>query len=89
VEALTVPDVKYGEPVDPRIGEELTQRLHSAIEQLTPQSAQILLLRYVHGCGLTEIAKIVGSTRGTVAVSLFRSRAKLKKLVRTSLEEKS
>jgi RNA polymerase sigma-70 factor (ECF subfamily) len=86
VEALTVPAI---EPVDPRIGEELTQRLYAAIEQLTPQSAQILLLRHVHGCGLTEIAKIVGSTRSAVAVSLFRSRARLKKLVRTTLEEKS
>jgi RNA polymerase sigma-70 factor (ECF subfamily) len=85
-EALAVPAVA---PADPRSGEELTQRLYAAIEQLTPQSAQILILRYVHNCGLTEIAKIVGSTRGTVAVSLFRSRARLKKLVRTSREEKS
>ena len=85
-EALAVPTAA---PVDPRIGEELTQRLYAAIEQLTPQSAQILILRYVHGCDLAEIAKIVGSTTSTVAVSLFRSRSRLKKLVRTSPEEKS
>ena len=62
--------------------ESLQQKLDDAITRLTPQSAEILILRYVHGCDLAEIAKIVGTTRSTVAVSLFRSRARLKKIIR-------
>jgi RNA polymerase sigma factor (sigma-70 family) len=62
--------------------EDLDSRLWKAIAELQPSSAQILILRYVHNYSLTDIAKTLGTTRGTVAVSLFRSRARLKKLIR-------
>jgi RNA polymerase sigma-70 factor (ECF subfamily) len=68
------------------IDDDLRRTLHDAIAELHPRSAQILILRYVHDCDLTEIAKIVGTTRSTVAVSLFRARARLKKLIRASME---
>jgi RNA polymerase sigma-70 factor (ECF subfamily) len=84
-EALSVPAATSA----PELDEELEQKLTEAIERLTPESAQILILRYVHGCGLGEIAKIVGTTRSTVAVSLFRSRARLKKIILASMGEKS
>jgi RNA polymerase sigma-70 factor (ECF subfamily) len=65
--------------------EEINQRLHEAIANLNPKAAQILILRYVHNCSDAEIAKLIGTSRGTIAVSLFRSRARLKKLIRGSL----
>lgn len=71
---------------DSGIDDELEQKLAAAMERLTPESAQIVILRYVHGCDLGEIARILGTTRSTVAVSLFRSRARLKKAL---LGEKS
>jgi RNA polymerase sigma factor (sigma-70 family) len=55
------------------------QRLHDAIARLNPAAAQILILRYVHDYSLGAIARMVGTTRGTVAVSLFRSRLRLKR----------
>jgi RNA polymerase sigma-70 factor (ECF subfamily) len=69
--------------------DEMDRRLHQAIADLNPASAQIVILRYVHGKSLSEIAKLLGTTRGTVAVSLFRSRARLKKLMQAPLKEKS
>ena|SRR5688572_2396830 len=61
--------------------EEVDTRLHHAIAKLHPSSAQIVILRYVHNKSLTEIAGIMGTSPGTVAVSLFRSRARLKRLL--------
>ena len=68
--------------------DELDLRLHEAIEELNPAATQILILRYVHDYSLADIARLMGTTRSTVAVSLFRSRARLKKLVRTWWESK-
>src|SRR5262245_18812958 len=69
--------------------DELDRRLHEAIDELSPAAAQILILRYVHNYNLVEIARVMGTTRSTVAVSLFRSSARLKKLVRACWEGKS
>jgi RNA polymerase sigma factor (sigma-70 family) len=69
---------------DPDGNEEMDGYLWAAIAELEESSAQILILRYIHGQSIAEIAKVIGTTRSTVAVSLFRSRARLKKLIRAS-----
>ena len=67
--------------------EEINDRLMQAIAELNPKSAEILILRYVHGFTHEEIAKLLGTSRGTVAVSLFRSRSYLRKSIRTAREK--
>jgi len=62
--------------------EEVERRLYAAIEKLHPTAVQILMLRYVHNYSIAGIARLIGTTRSTVAVSLFRSRARLRKLIR-------
>jgi RNA polymerase sigma-70 factor (ECF subfamily) len=69
--------------------EDLDRRLWKAIALLNEGAAQTLILRYIHGYSLAEIAKLLGTTRSTVAVSLFRSRTRLKKLVRDAQGEQS
>jgi RNA polymerase sigma-70 factor, ECF subfamily len=64
--------------------EEMDQRLWNAIGELGERAAQILILRHIHNCPLSEIAKTMGTTRSSVAVNLFRSRARLKRLIRAS-----
>lgn len=59
----------------------LVQRLQEAIALLHPAAAQIVILRYVHDYRLADIAGMLGTSRSTVAVSLFRSRARLKKFL--------
>jgi RNA polymerase sigma-70 factor (ECF subfamily) len=64
--------------------EEIHRRLYEAVAQLSPSAAHMLVLRYVHKYSLAEIAKLLGTSRSVIAVTLFRSRARLKKLMRAS-----
>ena len=71
----------------PTESEELHRKLYEAIAELPPKAAEILLLHYLHGCSDAEIAKLLGTSRGTIAVNLYRSRARLRKLLISSLEK--
>ena len=62
--------------------EKLHQQLHKAIAGLNPTSAEILILRYMHNYSDATIARMLGKSRGVVAVTLYRARARLKKLIR-------
>jgi RNA polymerase sigma-70 factor (ECF subfamily) len=62
--------------------EEIHQRLYEAVAKLTPSSAHILVLRYVHKYSDAEIAKLLGTSRGTIAVTLYRARARLRKWIK-------
>jgi RNA polymerase sigma factor (sigma-70 family) len=59
------------------------KRLTEALAQLRPRAVEILILRYEHDYSDAEIAKMLGTSRGVIAVSLYRSRARLKKILRT------
>jgi RNA polymerase sigma-70 factor (ECF subfamily) len=74
---------------DPVFEREILQRLYQAIATLSPIAAKILTLRYVHDATDAEIAKMLGVSRTVVAVRLFRSRVRLKILIRRSLGEKT
>ena len=62
------------------------KRLLEGIATLSPRSVEILILRYVHDYTESEIATLLRRSRGTIAVTLFRSRARLRKLLRSSGE---
>ena len=68
--------------------DELQETLRLALAELNPKAAEILILRHVHGYSDAEIAKLLGTSRGTIAVSLFRSRARLRKAIRAQRGEK-
>ena len=67
--------------------EALHRTLYEAIAQLNPKAASILILRYLHNYSDADIAKLLGTSRGVIAVTLYRSRARLKKLMDASLGE--
>jgi len=67
--------------------EEMHRRLYEAVAELTPQSAHILILRYLHDYSDAQIANLLGTSRGTIAVSLYRSRARLRKLLKAAVKE--
>jgi RNA polymerase sigma-70 factor, ECF subfamily len=73
--------------VDPALDHGTRQRLLDAISRLNTGAVEILMLRYVHNYSDAEIAKLLGTTRGTIAVSLYRSRARIKKLMRQTGEK--
>jgi RNA polymerase sigma-70 factor (ECF subfamily) len=67
---------------DSDLDEELHKRLYEGIAQLSPQAAEAVILKYLHNMRDTDIAKVLGKSRGVVAVTLYRARARLKKLLR-------
>ena len=69
--------------------EELYRQLHKAIAELSPEAAEMLILRYMHNHSDAEIAKMLGKSRGVVAVTLYRSRARLRKLIMQSPGDES
>jgi RNA polymerase sigma-70 factor (ECF subfamily) len=87
VDAAALPDL----PVPPveLVDNTPHRRLYRAIAELKPETAQILILRYVHGKSDAEIAGMLGMSRGAIALRLFRSRARLKKLLGDRLGEAS
>jgi len=60
---------------------DMQQRLLEAIAQLEPEHAEMLVLCYEHGYSDAQIADMLGRTRGAVAVTLHRARARLKELM--------
>ena len=66
-------------PVDmtPMVSDDPMRRLLlDAIAQLKPRAVEILILRYEHGYSDARIAQMLGTSRGTIAVTLFRTRAR-------------
>ena len=61
--------------------EDLHRKLYEAIAQLKPKAAQIVILKYLHNYSDGEIGRMLGTSRGVIAVTLFRLRARLKKLL--------
>jgi RNA polymerase sigma factor (sigma-70 family) len=63
---------------------DIHHRLYEAVAELGRKAAEILILRYVHDYSDAQIATLLGTSRGTIAVSLYRSRARLRKLMSAS-----
>lgn len=53
--------------------DESRRRLFDAIAQLKPRAVEILILRHVHEYSDQDIARMLGTSRGTVAVALYRA----------------
>lgn len=68
----------------PTAEDEMSRRLSAALAQLNPRALEIVVLRYEHDYSDAEIAKMLGKSRGSIALTLFRARARLKTLLRVS-----
>jgi RNA polymerase sigma-70 factor (ECF subfamily) len=69
---------------DLRERDERHERLMEAMAGLKPRAMEILLLHYTHDYSDAQIAVLLGTSRGTIAVALFRIRARLRTLMRTA-----
>jgi RNA polymerase sigma-70 factor (ECF subfamily) len=58
---------------------ELRERLREAVAQLHPTAAEMFVLRYFEGYDNSEVARMMDTSEGTVAVTLHRTRARLQK----------
>jgi RNA polymerase sigma-70 factor (ECF subfamily) len=62
----------------------LDEELVKTLTKISPRTVEILTLRYVHHYTEPEIAKLLNVSRGTVAVTLFRGRRRLRRLLSAS-----
>jgi RNA polymerase sigma-70 factor, ECF subfamily len=62
-------------------------RIRTALHRLSPPDREILLLHHVEGMELDEVAAVVGCTRISVGVRLFRARRRLKDVFLSLLKE--
>ena len=67
----------------------LRQALRRALSRLSARAAEIFALRYFEGLGNREIAELLGTSQGVVAVLLHRTRARLRKELAVLLGERS
>jgi len=67
---------------------DMEERLVDAISQLNARAVEMLVLRYEHNYSDAEIGKLLGTSRGVVAVTLHRARARLEKLLKASSGDK-
>lgn len=65
--------------------DDLREWLRGALTRLRPEEAQVFLLRHIEGYTNAEIARMLNKSRGSVAVTLFRVRVRLRKSVRVHL----
>ena len=64
---------------------EVRNALMLALSELNPNAAEMFVLRYVEGYKVQDIANMLDTTRSTVAVTLFRTRSRLRKSMRKFL----
>lgn len=60
-------------------GREARAHLRRAVAELSPRAAQVFALRYFEGLGNREIARLLAMSQTAVAVTLHRTRARLRK----------
>ena len=73
--------------VDRNPADEMREQLIRAMGELRPRVVEMLVLRYEHDYSDAEIARMLGTSRGVVAVTLYRARARLKKALRAAGEQ--
>ena len=61
---------------------EIKNWLRGELAQLSPRTAEMFTLRYIEGLDNPEIARMMNTSQAVVAVTLHRTRARLKKSLR-------
>ena len=68
---------------------EFRRWFREAISRLNPNAAEIFVLKYFHDLGNNEIAELLGTSPGTVAVTLHRTRTRLQSEIESIYGEES
>lgn len=71
-----------GDPADAVEGQDTLARIHRALEQLSPDQAEVLRLRLIAGLSAPEAATVIGKTEGAVRALQHRGVATLARHIR-------
>ncbi len=75
-------ELKEGLSADEQIEkEEEMRQLRAAIQNLSPDKKEVLVMSRFHGLKYSEIAKILNTTEGAVKVKMFRAMNDLRKQI--------
>ena len=74
------------EPSEYAVAAELDQRLRSSLAELPPREAEVFCLSVFEGYSSSEIAAVLGISRGAIAKSLCLARARLSLAFRNTSE---
>ena len=83
-DVLEIPSPVDGEA---REREDRHERLMAAMAGLKPRALEMLVLHYKLGYSDAQIAALLGTSRGVIAVTLYRIRARLRTLFRSAGSE--
>ncbi|HEX2173933.1 MAG TPA: sigma-70 family RNA polymerase sigma factor [Dehalococcoidia bacterium] len=56
-------------------------RFREALQELTPDQQQVIILRFIEGLGYEDVAQAIGKSPGTVRVIQHRALAKLRQFI--------
>lgn len=84
-EAGPDPADEAADPERRRSGREAGAQVRSALARLNPKAAQVFALRYFEGLGNKEIARALAMSQTAVAVTLHRTRSRLRQELGTPL----
>ena len=73
------------DPEAARDRSEIREKVRNALAGLNPRAAEIFVMRYFDGYGNREIAQLLNTSWGSIAVTLYRTRAKLQKELKGEL----
>lgn len=68
-------------PDEAMVGKELKERIEDALNKISPEHRETIVLREVQGMDYKEIAEVMDCTLGTVMSRLFYARKKLQSLL--------
>ena len=72
------------QPVEEEFSAEDAEAVHAALERLTAEHREVLLLRFLEDMSYDDIAKVVGCPIGTVRSRIYNAKAALRKLLETA-----
>jgi len=83
-----VADPQASDPATKLGSGEIRSEVRKALTQLSPRAAEIFALRYFEGYDNHEIARMLGSSRSTIAVILHRARQSVREAIRPYVGER-
>lgn len=75
-------------PDDALSNSELRIKISAALEKISPEHREVVILKDVQGLSYKEIAEVMGCTLGTVMSRLFYARQKLQTLLKDEYESR-
>lgn len=85
--STTTPDAGEA-PDEAMVRGELRAKIEAALDRLSPEHREVVLLKDVQGLAYKEIAEVMGTSIGTVMSRLYYSRQKLQTMLRHEYENR-